>query len=93
MWAPDGRAIFYRSNGKFVKATLAAGATPAVTRRRELFEDKYVADPMHQQFDVTRDGRNLLVLEPAEENGEEISVIIGWVRELRRQMAGAKTAK
>ena len=93
VWAPDGAAIFYRSNGKFVKATFAAGSPPVVAVRRELFEDKYVASTRHQQFDVTRDGRKLLVLDPAEENGEEISVIIGWLRELRRQMAGTNTSK
>ena len=93
VWSPDGRGLFYRSNGTFMLAALSAGSPPTVVARRTLFEDKYVASPMHPQYDVTRDGRRLLVLEPAEANGEEISVVLGWVRELRAQMATAKPVR
>lgn len=93
VWSPDGRGLFYRSNGTFMLAALSADSPPTVVARRTLFEDKYVASPMHPQYDVTRDGRRLLVLEPAEANGEEISVVLGWVRELRAQMATAKPVR
>ena len=87
VWAPDGHGLFFRAGGKFMLASLSAGAPRTVIARRVLFEDRYVASTLHQQYDVSRDGKALIVLEPADNSGEQLFVVVGWLRELRAQMA------
>jgi Tol biopolymer transport system component len=96
VWAPDGRGIYYRSHGKFMLASLAGGTVLRVTGRRELFDDRYLSDAVHQQYDAMPDGRTLLTLEPipsGEQEGQAVFVVSGWQRELREQLTARKGAK
>ena len=92
VWAPDGRGIFYRANGRIVLATLSANAPLRVLDRKALFVDTCLASTLHQQFDVMPDGRRLRVIEPTtpgDEQGQAVYVVQGWLRELRQQLASA----
>ena len=92
VWAPDGRSVFYRANGNIMLATLSVGAPLRVLERKVLFNDKYLSNGVHQQYDVMPDGRRLLMLEPiqpGDESGQAIYVVLGWERELRKQLAPA----
>ena len=92
VWGPDGRGIFYRANGKVMLAALSPSAPLRVLRRTALFEDKYLSYEVHQQYDVMPDGRRLLMLEPiqpGDQEGQVVFVVVGWLRELRQQFAAA----
>lgn len=90
VWAPDGQGIFYRANGRVMLASLSLDAPLRVVGRRALFEDKYLSYQVHQQYDVMPDGRRLLMLEPiqpGDQEGQVVFVVVGWLRELRQQLA------
>jgi serine/threonine-protein kinase len=89
VWAPDGRGLFYRAAGKVMLATLSATAPLRVLDRKVLFEDRYLAHEVRQQYDVMPDGRRLLMLEPIrpdDQEGQAVFVVLGWTRELREQL-------
>ena len=64
VWARDGHRLFYRSNRKFMVATVSTAPVFSVRSREVLFEDIYVpAVAPHANYDVSLDGKRLLVIE------------------------------
>jgi serine/threonine-protein kinase len=83
IWAPGGKELFYWEGNRLVSASLTFGPQPAVVSRTPLFAGRYADD-----FDVTNDGKQFLMVEP-EASGLELVVIPSWRSELRRA-AGRK---
>jgi serine/threonine-protein kinase len=90
VWAGDGRLV-YRSGERFLAAALATPpGVPAasVVDRQVLFAGWYHTDLWRAEYDVRRDGQQLVVLKPAAED-QEVVVVLDWVREFRsRRPAG-----
>ncbi len=88
VWSPDGRRIFYRNEGKFIVAEVAATPTFHVVSQADFMDDTYLPSPVpHANFDVSPDGKSLLVVkgEP-----EQFMVVHDWAAEVRTKLAGAE---
>lgn len=87
MWSPRGDELFYRGSGKIIRARVTLGANPDVVRE-ELFDDVYQPGVLHQNYDVSPDGRTLLFTRSA---GPELKlvVVLNWLTEVRERIAAA----
>ena len=84
IWAPSGRELFYWEGNRLVSASLTFGPQPSVVSRTPLFAGRYIED-----FDVSRDGKQFLMIEP-EASGLELVVVPSWRSELKRITGGKK---
>jgi serine/threonine-protein kinase len=91
VWAPDSRAIYYRNGTKLMVASVVAGPGNrfVIGDRRQLFEGAYAGHPYHQNYDVTRDGKSFVMIQPDDQD-RKVVVIMNWMAEVRRQLATAK---
>ena len=89
VWSRDTHRLYYHQRmadgplfgGALMTAYLSAGAKPVVTRREKVLEGPYTFRRGNPGFDVSKDGRIVLVRE-LRENGRTI-VVQGWINELR----------
>ena len=87
VWSRDGRHLFYRANKRFMTAAVTTTPTFAVASRDVWFEDRFVtAAAPHANYDVSPDGKRLLVLEAAE--NEQLVVVHNWGAEVRARLRG-----
>ena len=90
-WSPDGRRVYYRTDGEVVAATLRLdGGAPSltVTGRAPLFADRYDRDMPHRNYDVAPDGRRFVMVATQAATDSEAVVVLGWLGELRAKLAG-----
>jgi serine/threonine-protein kinase len=89
VWSRDGKRLFYRTGGKMMAASLITSPEFAVTGRAELFKDDYLlAIAPHANYDVSLDGTRFLMVKPTTQ--VELSVVFGWLDEVRAKLAGAR---
>ncbi len=86
-WAPSGKELYYRTRaGEMMAAEVTLGATfSAFSARppRVLFVIPNAAtDNFHQAYDVSRDGRFLMVNQAANEDGELV-MVFNWFDEMK----------
>jgi Tol biopolymer transport system component len=87
VWSRDGRRLFYRANRQFMAATVVTAPSLAVASRVVLFADRFVsAAAPHANYDVSPDGRRLLVLDAADE--PRIVVVHNWGAAVRSRLDG-----
>jgi serine/threonine-protein kinase len=87
VWSRDGRRLFYRATRRFMAANVTTTPTFAVTSRDILFGDTFVtAAAPHANYDVTPDGKRLLVLEPVDD--PQILIVHNWGAEMRERLSG-----
>jgi hypothetical protein len=87
VWSHDSRRLYYRANKKFMAARFNTSPAFAVLSRNVLFDDTFVtAAAPHANYDVSPDGRQLLVLEAVED--PEIVIVHNWSAEVRARLAG-----
>ena len=88
VWAPDGRALFYRSASSIMAIQVRGSAPSSWSLPEKLFEGPYViGNPGPTQFDVSPDGQRLLMLKPANEVAAptgSIRLTLNWFEELKR---------
>jgi hypothetical protein len=87
VWAPDGRGLFYRGEGRMHFVGLSSGPTLEVVRRDTLFADPYRRETLAVSYDVFPDGQSLLMQKPLETGSRSPIVVLNWPGLLRR--AGA----
>ena len=87
VWAHDGRRLFYRAGGKVMAADLVLTPGLAVTSRRALFDDQFDGEMHHVNYDVTSDGRLVMVHQGTRK--PEIVVVLNWIQELRARLASS----
>ncbi len=88
IWSPDGQKIFYRGGSaleSFYSVKLSTVGLVSFSPPQLLFSAPYV-DVIDKSFDISRDGKRLLVLKPVKLNEriQHFEVIINWVEELKR---------
>ena len=91
VWARDGHRLFYVNGQKMMVATVATTPALAIGSREELFEGDFTYLPGHATYDVSVDGKQLLLLKPVGGTAEAV-VAYNWRTELRAR-TGAKTQK
>jgi serine/threonine-protein kinase len=88
VWSPDGTELFYRSGDKTMVVSIQIrGQTLTAGSPRLLFEGRYVrhsAPPGYQYYDVSPDGRFLMMKEGLAQEQAQINVIQNWFEELKR---------
>jgi YD repeat-containing protein len=89
VWAPDGRALFYRSSSQMMSASIVTSPAFEVVRRDSLFRDTFVASGEFPAYDVFPDGKDFVMLQRGEER-QRVVVVVGWLDELRERMAPGK---
>jgi serine/threonine-protein kinase len=91
MWARDGHHLFYVKDQQVIVAAVTLSPTFAVLAQQVFAEGDYSFLPGHASYDVTLDGKGLLLLKPV---GGDSPLIIaqGWRYEVRERLA-AKSSK
>ncbi|HVX38158.1 MAG TPA: protein kinase [Gemmatimonadaceae bacterium] len=85
VWARDGRHLFYRGHGQFVVVTFATTPSFHVIAQHDVMPDSYLLTVApHANYDVSPDGRKLLVLKGGR---QQLVVVRDWWTEVRRQLA------
>jgi Tol biopolymer transport system component len=79
-WAPDGKAIYYRSptdHLMMVPVSLSAeGLTAGAPQQR--FELRSMGDTIRNTFVLTPDGRSLILVRRADAHDTAVRVRTGW---------------
>jgi serine/threonine-protein kinase len=87
LWSKAGNALFYRTPQGVMSVSVTTGAAFAVTGPRTLrVSGDFLTNPSHQNYDVSPDGSEFLLIRRA---GEDVQTIVveNWGRELRERMA------
>jgi Tol biopolymer transport system component len=82
-WSSDGKTLYYRNGTSMMAVSLRPGRTFSYADPVELFTGPYV------DFDLARDGRFLMIKEPAAPPPAEnrIVVVLNWFTELKARLA------
>lgn len=92
VWSRDGHRLFYRANGKFMVATVADAPAFAIVSRDTLFDDTFVpAASPHANYDVSPDGKRLLVVEAVED--PQLVIVHNWGAEVRARLRARAAPK
>ncbi len=91
VWAPNGKAVFFRGGGAIQEATFETSPRLAVGKPRALFPDYYESPQMsgHTSLDVFPDGRLLMIQaadsrQSAGPSRNDLIFVFNWFEELRR---------
>jgi serine/threonine-protein kinase len=88
LWNPNGRELFYRSGNKMMAVNIVTQPVVTAGKPTELFTGDYMpASATISNYDVSRDGRRFLMIQPtARENATptQIIVVLNWLEELKR---------
>ena len=88
VWNPNGRELFYRNGNKVMAVDIATEPVFAAGKPRLLFTGDYMRTSRGiPNYDVSRDGRRFLMVQPsAQENATptQIIVVLNWFEELKR---------
>ena len=81
LWARSGHALYYRTPDGVVAVSVTTGASFAISERKLVLAGDFLLNPSHQNYDVSPDGQDFLMLR---HSGDEIQtiVVLNWVREL-----------
>jgi len=87
VWSRDGNRLYYRDGQQFIEATLAVGASLAVSSRTPLFADPFLlAQSPHANYDIAPDGQQFVFLRSQESSS--LMLIHNWRAELRNLLKG-----
>ena len=87
VWNPNGRELFYRSGNKMMAVDVATRPGFTAGRPTPLFAEDFVSSSTgFPNYDVSRDGRFLMVQPSANETATptQIIVVLNWFEELKR---------
>ncbi|MEO7363487.1 MAG: hypothetical protein ABI120_24345, partial [Gemmatimonadaceae bacterium] len=91
-WSRDGRKLFFRGDRRMYEADISTTSGIVVSNSRMLFTDAFDGDmPMpHRNYDLTKDGRQFVMIGAAPESTVQTIVVLNWLGELRARLAAAK---
>jgi Tol biopolymer transport system component len=86
IWARDGRSLYYRGpTGELIQVTVTTGASFSIGARTVVLTGDYLTDASHANWDVSPDGRFLLLKRAGEES--QTVVVHNFAREVREKTA------
>jgi hypothetical protein len=86
VWSRNGHRLFYRANKKFMVATVTAAPKFTVVSRDTVSDDTFVpAASPHANYDVSPDGKRLLVLQAVED--AQLLIVQNWGAEVRARLS------
>jgi serine/threonine-protein kinase len=85
VWSHNGRELFYLSGQlDMMSVSIVRGARFSFSQLRKLFSaDSYIPIPQVPAFDVSHDGRFLLLREMTRTERNELIVVQNWVEEMK----------
>jgi eukaryotic-like serine/threonine-protein kinase len=92
VWSKTGRELFYR-NGKGLMAVdvTVRGRSLMPGRPHQLLDrDVYEVEPGEPHYDVTREGRFLMLQRGRPDGPERLNVVQGWRTEVERRLRAAR---
>jgi dipeptidyl aminopeptidase/acylaminoacyl peptidase len=89
MWGRSGRALYYRTPEGIVSVAVTTGAAFSIGERKLVLPGTYTTDPSHQNYDISLDGTQFLVLKQADANAKPL-LVHNWGQELREKLAAGK---
>ncbi len=88
VWSRDGHRLFYRSEGKFKVAEVSGTPTFHVVSQKDFMNDTYLPyTAPHANYDVTPDGKRLLVLKG---DSPQLFVVHDWAAEVKATLEQAR---
>ena len=92
LWSKTGREVFYiRDNSVMAVVVSANGDTFTAGPSRHLLDNNiYEIDPGEPHYDVTREGRFLMLRRGRADGPERLNVIQGWRTEVERRLRAAR---
>ena len=91
-WAPDGRTIYYVSEGTMVAASVETSPRFAVTGRRDLFRSTSLP-----RYDVDPEGGRFVMVLPADTvpvsstiRPPRLVMVVNWIEEFRRRAEASR---
>ena len=93
MWSRDGRSLFFRVERKMMSVAVTTEPSFRFGIPAVLFEGDYTSTvPDRTNYDVSKDGRFLMVRASGREEGtRELAVALHWASELSRLGTGKLT--
>ena len=100
VWRRDGKEIFYRNGTRMMAVAVGTQPPFRAGRPQQLWEGDYMFGPSSScgikgatttSYDVSPDGQRLLMIRETDQKmyATKIVVVLNWVEELKRKMAGA----
>jgi eukaryotic-like serine/threonine-protein kinase len=90
VWSPDGGELFYMTlDGAIVAVPVeASGTTWKAGTPKKLFHGQYLIrdGSLGRSYDIARDGRFLMLKQPASSEAPHFVIVQNWVAELARQV-------
>jgi serine/threonine-protein kinase len=98
LWAPDGRALYYRKGKSIMSVTVETDSTFNHGKSEELFQGDYysmnVGAILIPMWDIHPNGEKFLMMKPAETADEEstkrssrkINMVLNWFEELKQRV-------
>ena len=85
-WSANGKELYYRIGDKMMVASVVTQPTFASARPRVLFEGSFQLGGAVDNYDLTPDGREFLMLRDAspQHGFSEYKVVLNWFEELRK---------
>ena len=85
VWARNGRELFYRNADRMMAVEVTTSPSFMAGKPRLLFEKPYVRVSLRPNYDVTPDGRFLMLQQiEAESAPMYLNVVQNWQEELKR---------
>jgi serine/threonine-protein kinase len=86
LWSLDGEELIYRgADGNMYAVPIRTSPTLSVGQHTVLFEDVYVRNPQHTNYDLTSsDGRFIMLKGSAQST--DFVVVLNWFQELQERM-------
>jgi eukaryotic-like serine/threonine-protein kinase len=86
IWGHSGRSLYYRDGvGNITAVAITTGANFSIGERHVVVTGDYLTDASHANYDVSLDGKFLLLKRAGAES--QTIIIHNWIRELREKTA------
>ena len=83
-WSRDGKEIFFIGTGsKMMAVPIHAGASIDAGKPAALFDTR-IGKGFNNRFDVTKDGRFLIPVQPQGSSASALTVLVNWTASLKR---------
>ena len=89
LWGRSGHTLYYRTGAGVISVAVTTGERFSIGERKVALAGTFVSDPTHQNYDVSPDGSQFLVLRQLSSDATPL-MVHNWGRELREKLAAGK---
>ena len=89
LWSRSGKALIYRALDAVVSVPVSTSPSFTMGERRTLVTGNYLTETTHQDYDISPDGTQLLMLKAVGSSRSAV-IVHNWRRELREKLANER---